>query len=817
VTASLIKLFIVGTLPAQAPGAGDEVLLRELRARGLSELTEAYSRKRLSDSGLDPAAREAAAFELAAGISRRASTETNAAPRRHGWAESDAILEPWLRAATGTEPEAYDLRRRYGLLLRDRAETCVELLKAVPNDADLADDARTQARLATEHLEKLAVEVRKRMNEAAGSKKFDQLANLDIRVDFDAGVAYAIAAAATPPGAARNASVEHAENRLRNYTRTFSILSINLEAILALSKLFKDVERYDEATQIISVFELHPETPPTYAQRAELLAAQILLAQNKPSAALAKLSIPENKRLPNSGEWDVTLFEAMLRASRSDVAPPKGRRDEAIDLLSSLEKKYGGYWKARGEHVLAKYGDPDVVGDNPRLLARVAALRRERKELDAAVSMYDRAAQLDRAAGAAESAARLALAAAATTLEKGDARGAAQRYVKIAEELGPSPLSADALLGGARALYSAAHSGDVKAKSSYRTALDQLLALPKADPTIRNEANWLRGRLAEEEKDYPAAAARFREIPPDHPRGAAALGALANVHFQTLLSGTERFGRERTVAAAVEDLEGRLKAVTGNEQGASGNRAVAAWVLARLIADYQPERLAEAIRLVETHVVVEPSFPQAQNRVWHLLLAWHLRLGDPKGAAAVMDRGFANDPKGLARELLQRLSPLAEGLSETEAAARTAAAQHAAEFWLGKSDQLPDAVRLSFKLVSGEALAAKKEYADAARVLRQLREEAPRDRGAAKALARVLSLAGEYRESLEEWKLLVRGLRPGEEDWLNAVAEVARCHLELGDRISAERLVKNIEANHQGKGSPEVRKKFAELQKRISR
>jgi tetratricopeptide (TPR) repeat protein len=803
---------------ATAQADSDDALLRQLRARGLSELTEAYSKKRLANRDLEPAEREAAAIELANATSQRASTEMDPAARRAGWAEADAVIEPFLRAATGNDAEAFEFRYRHALMIRDRAETVVELLKAVPNDEDLIADAREQAERAESLLIKLAEEVRRRMNQSAGGdpKKFERLANLDIRVDFNAGVASVIRVMQAPSGPVRTQSAERAETRLRNYTRSFSILALNMESYLWLGKLFKELERYEEAAQIVAVFEVHPEAPPPYPQRAELLAAQILLAQDKSSAALAKLNVPENKRVPNSGEWDVALFEAMLRSSRPDVAAPKGRRDEAIELLSGLETKYGGYWKARGEQVLAKYGDPDVIGDNPKLLARVASLRRERKELDAAVKMFDQAAQLERAANDPDATARSLLAAAGTVLDQGNAAAAAERYRKIAEEFAQSPLAADAWLGAARALFPAVQSGDANAKAAYQTALDRLLGISNAAPSLRHEANWLRGRLAADDKDYATATARLREIPAEHPRAPAALGALAGVHYASLLGGKERLAGGQTVAAAVEDLESRLKALPPGDPGVAGHRAIAAWVLARLIADYQPERLRDAVHVALNQVVVEPSFPQGPNRVWQTILEWQLRLGDVNGAVASIDRGFKDDAKGLASVLLT-LSPLDEGLSDPEIKTRAAVAQHAVDVWLGKSDPLPDQLRASFKLISGHALAARKEYPDAVRLLRQLREESPRDVRAAKALGRVYFLAGEYRESLNEWSALVRGVRPGHEEWLNAVAESARCHLELGDRASASQLLKLVETNHQDKGSNAVRRKLVDVRKKAER
>jgi lipopolysaccharide biosynthesis regulator YciM len=166
--------------------------------------------------------------------------------------------------------------------------------------------------------------------------------------------------------------------------------------------------------------------------------------------------------------------------------------------------------------------------------------------------------------------------------------------------------------------------------------------------------------------------------------------------------------------------------------------------------------------------------------------------------------------------LLLTLSPIEEGISPAEAAARAETAQVAVDTWLSK-DQLPDRTRVSFKLLSGQVAAAKKDYAQAVRILRQLREESPRDPRIARVLAAVLFLAGEYRESLQEWNSLVVGLPQGREEWLTAVVEACRCHLELGDRASATGLLKIVETNHRGKGSEGVRKRLSEIQKRVER
>ena len=191
-------------------------------------------------------------------------------------------------------------------------------------------------------------------------------------------------------------------------------------------------------------------------------------------------------------------------------------------------------------------------------------------------------------------------------------------------------------------------------------------------------------------------------------------------------------------------------------------------MLARLIADYQPEKLPEAVSIVETMVLDEPSFPKRENRVWPTLLGWKLCLGDSKGASATITRGYASNSKG-SGDRTSSASPIEAGITEAEKSARTTAIQEAVDFWLGR-EQLPAQTRVSFKLLSGQVLAAKK-LAGAVRLLRQLREESPRDAQIARILGLVLFEAGEFRESLQEWNSLVAGLPQGREDWLTAIVE----------------------------------------------
>ena len=209
------------------------------------------------------------------------------------------------------------------------------------------------------------------------------------------------------------------------------------------------MERFDESLQVLSIFEIHPEAPYPFPQRADLLAAQVLWLKTS-RRRVVKLNVPRDKQLRNSGEWDVTRFEAMLRGARKDMRRP-AVKDEAIELLASLEKKYGGYWKARGEQVLARFGDPDVIGDDPRLLdwSRRFAVIGRNSILRSRCSIGPRNWNRPTARGFGR---ENAIFGGVNHSGKGDADAAAQRFLKIADQLGTSPLAADALLGAARAL-----------------------------------------------------------------------------------------------------------------------------------------------------------------------------------------------------------------------------------------------------------------------------------------------------------------------------------------------------------------------------
>jgi tetratricopeptide (TPR) repeat protein len=798
---------------------GDEQLQQELRARGLNQLLEAMARQRLEDRSLSPSQRADAAFDLASSISRRANRALSRETRKQGWDEADTVLKPYLQAAIAQDPSTFEFRFQCIMMLGERAETLNELTKVLPNDTPLAEDAKFWARKSAESLGQLNAEVRRRHNQTVGGKPeiTTALADLDNRSAVQAGLAYLTIVLAEPEGAERSEAALEAEKRLKEYSKDFFAHPLKMNAVLGLGRLYRALGRTEEALQTVAVFDVHPEVPPQFRARAQLLTSQLLLELNRTSEALQRLNVPQERRLPG-GEWSLALFEALLRASQPDIRGPELRRDEALTLLDNLEKNHGTYWKIRGEQVLAKYGNPAVMGDNPALLRYVADLRRQRKEWDAAIALYDRAAALEQKSGATEKAMRLWLSAAATVSDKGDKDQAVERFFKVAELDRTVPVAADAFLGAAGAIFPKYQKGDATAQQQYRRALESALSIPSIQPHSRGEVLWLRGRLNETEKRVDDAWNDYRQISPDHPRFAAAFGALAVLLHDSLIAGNSPEIGEPIIERAIADLEQRLPQLKAQDAEATRSRVLGRWVLANLLAERKSERIAEAIKLVQEGVLAEPAGAFLQRDAFRKLIRWHLRNGDAPAALLLIQKLYSvNDTVPLLRELSQ-YSPLDDDLSDKEIKSRAEVLDAISSQMLSQNDRLDERSRRQLNLLLGLAYSAKGDHFSAHRILRQLRQEFPRDPAIAQAFAQSLFRSGDYRESAREWNALyASGPRIGKEAWLNIAVHYCRCLIKLDEKDRVRSILDHIQKNHRGAGSSMVQAKLAQLRQQVEK
>ncbi|HVJ82470.1 MAG TPA: hypothetical protein VNC50_15485, partial [Planctomycetia bacterium] len=434
-TFGLLFAFASCAFHAGAPADNDdEALLSALRERGLDRLSEILCKRQLADPSLPASQRAPLAIGLAEMISRRACGERAAADRRRGFAEADALVESVLAKLDRLDVAAYRLRLRQWRIVLERGETLGDLAKAATEDGELRRDAAEQSKRAASEISLLAEEIRRRTNEMVGARGFTPLQKFDPEVRLAAGLAWSVAAPALE-GAERDAAVESGEKFLKEFTRNFVAHPPTLEATLALAELYRLGKRYDEAFPLVDEFTRHLEITGAFRQRADLLAGRILLDQDRVELALGKLDVPPKNRLPGA-EWELALFEALLRASKPEYNAPKERQDRALKLLEEIESKRGGYWRIRGEQALAKYGEGELLKENPSALRRAANVQRAGKEYAKAIELLDRAVAAASKQKSDDLEMQLRIDAAGAAMEKGDYSDSGRRYLAAAERVG---------------------------------------------------------------------------------------------------------------------------------------------------------------------------------------------------------------------------------------------------------------------------------------------------------------------------------------------------------------------------------------------
>jgi hypothetical protein len=156
-------------------------------------------------------------------------------------------------------------------------------------------------------------------------------------------------------------------------------------------------------------------------------------------------------------------------------------------------------------------------------------------------------------------------------------------------------------------------------------------------------------------------------------------------------------------------------------------------------------------------------------------------------------------------------------LAPAERKARIAVTEAAAENWLAQGDALAPRVRFDLRFLLAQAYVAKQDFAQGTRLLRRLREDAPRDWRIAKALASALFDAGEFRESLVEWTPLVKALTRGEDPWLLSVAGACKCYIALNEPEKAKRLLDIVAETYADRGSRAVREKIAAVRAEVGK
>jgi tetratricopeptide (TPR) repeat protein len=107
-----------------------------------------------------------------------------------------------------------------------------------------------------------------------------------------------------------------------------------------------------------------------------------------------------------------------------------------------------------------------------------------------------------------------------------------------------------------------------------------------------------------------------------------------------------------------------------------------------------------------------------------------------------------------------------------------------------------------------------KRWPQAAERLQRLVEAAPKDRRLLRRAALATFQAGQYSQSLSYWRTLLSGLENGSDEWLEAKYFQLAC-LEMTNRPTAEKVLKQLKVLFPDIKSAAWREKFAELESRL--
>ncbi|HVJ80789.1 MAG TPA: tetratricopeptide repeat protein, partial [Planctomycetia bacterium] len=306
---------------------------------------------------------------------------------------------------------------------------------------------------------------------------------------------------------------------------------------------------------------------------------------------------------------------------------------------------------------------------------------------------------------------------------------------------------------------------------------------------------------------------------PGHERFPGSVAKLAAIyHDQILAAKTDKLPDAGRLADGVAELRDRIAALDkkpGTGPEFKRDRAIAVWVLARMAALASPDKLDEPIRLIKNEVLVENSLSApVRLRAAQYALQWELKSGRAADAAKTVRDRFTSDSTALATTLALH-SPLEEGLTGAQRTARVAAIEAASEVWLSRSDELSAKVKADLRLMTAEAFSAKGDSPSALRLLRRMRDESPRDARVVRTLARISFANGQIAEARTQWESLLAGMRPGGEEWLQAVIGACRCYLKTNDFAKAAKILEYVEKRYPKAGAEETRAEIARIREQV--
>lgn len=836
---------VVLTAVPGGPSAADdssEQYFRGLRARRLFTIAEAYCLRRLSEPDLLPAERADLTVELSRTFAEHAASRTGREQEELWQRARDVVADLLSRDPGNVRRELLELQA--ALVPAAEGELLAWQADLFPHDAGLARRAKLQLQSARDGLRAVETRLAESLRTARApteAERTDGALQPAERQALADEASFRIAAAGLalarlqPAGIERTAALEDADARLAALVKTRSQDERSWNARLSRIELARLRGEWEQARALVEGAE---RLEPPAARRDRLLAERVRidLGQERPDEALARLV---DRQRGGALEDELLSLQVETLLAARDVARTKGDGELARDLWEEAERvaaAAGGSWGARTRLRLDAARDADAYGPELAALLQAARAAYQSGDADAAAEEFRRGADLARASGKPALASELLVTRGSVLLNAGRLEPAAADFLAAAELAGAADKAAEAHLLSAFCLGRLwEERPDAARRKAYAEALASHRARFGGHASI-HEAAWMQAALADHEEDWPRAIELYSQVPLDHARGALARARIAALHEQVLsrlrASGQptgeweQRASAELTAfldtmplpPARLSPLEAevalRLGRIILNQ--AVPNYGDADALLQRVIGSHDvARREAERSRAPEIDPAWGPLHATAmQLRI--VSLAGQGRLAD---ATQVVEGLTAAEPQ----VLLSVLHGLDEIAAQIDPARRRALGElqvRAAERLRAQRGELePGAARLLEECLA-RAYAVVGRPNDALAVYEPLLEAAPRDKRLLRGAAELLDGLGapaQRERAKTYWRRLEALEKPGSVPWLEARYQVAAVTLQLGQTEECRKLIQVTRLLYPELGNAELRGRFAELERGLSR
>lgn len=815
---SAVVLLTLGVTCAVADFETDQAAIDRLVQQGKFDLAEMLCREQLQGQ-VELERRSAFTVELLRVLTEKARQSTMV-DADVTFRQAEAVAKAYLNADKQST-QRWLVEFQLALLPRLRADLRQWQMGGVRGDALHLRYLRDSLKQLQSLAERLDAELRKTSGRSKpkmsrGSMSVKAMRELRGRIALELGKTYRAQAEAYPAGSNDRSLAASEGARVLERVAPTSITPewwwrcrMERMACLRLQSDWKTLARRFE----VMLADKMPRTG-----KAELRAEAIRIS-------LARKNWSRVKSLVAEGVPSINLSDPAMRVAADDLSlayieaylalathsqesgDGTAARDYESRAAAAVDARpdASAYWTRRVESLLARgsRGTTGSPGGFPLTVRAARGLYRQGK-LPEAAAAYQRAAEQALAAGDRNEAFSLTMNAAGLLIKAEQTAEAAAYLRERSLANADSPAAADAHLLAIKlvAPKSVGESEDAEAKRYDRLLNEHLKWWPQGQTS--DQVAWWRGKAREHAEKHSAALEDYLAISPEFKNRAAANAAVERcANAMSVGPVGEAASDGKGLAAAVL----ALVAVANDANAAPQARSEAALSATRIamlhseptaelnasLAALQSRANTDAARMVLAEGLYRAGRrPDAQQEIEKVANAsadqWlrMLQSSQPKmGASAVQRKGSSG----------WRLSLVERGSSSVN------------------SLTIPQ--RLLWDRLHVIALAdvgTDKSLAAASTKIGDLIKQLPKDAELRELHARLLASADDE-GSVDAWRLVISGSPPQSRRWYDAKYELAKLHLEQGNKQRASQMIELLQALHPDLGGKEQKTKFQALLK----